>query len=612
MGTDADPMLSRVIPLKKLPSIQDKIRFALLILSGALLVVLTTYLSRALIHEKKREGLETLLTSTERDARGLELRLFAVERAVGSMSRLLLESQKTGAAQNAPLLGVQQVLDTAPNLERVLVYKRDGSDGRWVPWVSLQSNQKKLTTAIPVREGWSVDPSQNFPALVYLKTVSDPSVRGQFRIIATANVQDWVQSNHSQGFIGLIAPDQTVVKLLSDVLPEPLIKKVKELRLNDLTVPFEDQGKNYTAFVHQSPQGFWLLRWVDDGAVLRGVFALSLDLISLILLIAGVTLLIAIRFAEGLSRPFAVLIDGARRVGQGDFDLNIRADGNSESLELSDTLNEMARKIRDLIQTEREKVRIEQELKTASLIQATMIPPNEIDHGAFRVESHYESAVECGGDWWQSEVRGNKLLFVIADVTGHGAGSALVTAAIQSYFSTALRLIINFDDPNFLESFLKGMNTAVYSVSKGEQYATVFACVIDRFSGDLFYSNMGHPFPLILKGDGTGTRVLGAMGPRLGESIELSWSSEMLQRESFDKNDALFAYTDGLTDLKNSEGVLLRKKILRQKLEDLFSAKTPDIGVKVREMIALHRGDVRPDDDVTFGFIRIHPSEKAS
>ena len=62
-----------------------------------------------------------------------------------------------------------------------------------------------------------------------------------------------------------------------------------------------------------------------------------------------------------------------------------------------------------------------------------------IERPSLRLASHFQPAAECGGDWWGFFRIGDKLAVMIADATGHGVPSALVTASARSCFSVVSR-----------------------------------------------------------------------------------------------------------------------------------------------------------------------------
>ena len=88
---------------------------------------------------------------------------------------------------------------------------------------------------------------------------------------------------------------------------------------------------------------------------------------------------------------------------------------------------------------------------------------------------------------------------MIADATGHGFPSALITAAARSCFSVMHKLAQ--EDPEFSFSpaaMLSYANRVIYDASLAKIMMTFFIGVIDFSSGKLTYASAGHN-PLVIQ-----------------------------------------------------------------------------------------------------------------
>ena len=104
--------------------------------------------------------------------------------------------------------------------------------------------------------------------------------------------------------------------------------------------------------------------------------------------------------------------------------------------------------------------------------------------GNFRLEGFYRSATECSGDWWWYEPRSDNYFIVVGDVTGHGAGSAMVTAAAASCFRS---LQTRVDD----DTRLREMNEEVLRVSRGQYHMTLTAMRVNVATGEFVIWSAG-------------------------------------------------------------------------------------------------------------------------
>ena len=94
---------------------------------------------------------------------------------------------------------------------------------------------------------------------------------------------------------------------------------------------------------------------------------------------------------------------------------------------------------------------------------------------------------------------------MIADATGHGFPSALITASARSCFSVMQKLAQEDPDFSFSPSaMLSFANRVIYDASLAKIMMTFFIGVIDFDREKLTYSSAGHNPPWYFKTDGNG------------------------------------------------------------------------------------------------------------
>ena len=170
--------------------------------------------------------------------------------------------------------------------------------------------------------------------------------------------------------------------------------------------------------------------------------------------------------------------------------------GNRELLQTlaieASTILENAR----LIEEERGKLRMEDELRLAREIQQGLQPSSMPQTGWFRAAGSSSPSTQVGGDYF--DVRQNSpasWTAVVADVSGKGVGSALLASLLQGTFLMAS------GDPEHIAPRMARLNEFLLDRTRGEKYATVFYCILDA-SGLLSYSNAGHCAPFLVSPDG--------------------------------------------------------------------------------------------------------------
>ena len=128
---------------------------------------------------------------------------------------------------------------------------------------------------------------------------------------------------------------------------------------------------------------------------------------------------------------------------------------------------------------------LEREMALTSAVQEGFFPPERSVHdGMFRLEAFYRAAAECGGDWWSYEARGDNYFVVVGDATGHGAGSAMVTAAAAASFRSLGTRIGN-------DERLIAMSDEVLRVSRGQYHMTLTTVEINISTGKYLIRSAG-------------------------------------------------------------------------------------------------------------------------
>lgn len=318
-------------------------------------------------------------------------------------------------------------------------------------------------------------------------------------------------------------------------------------------------------------------------------------------------IIFALVFARTLTAPLLALYQATRQVAAGKFDLNLKPRSSDEIGALGSSFNVMSKKIQELIQESMKKVQLENELAIASTVQKTLFPPKKFENESILIHSDYRSASQCGGDWWGFFTVGDKLCLMIADATGHGMPSALITASARSCFSVMHKLAQ--EDPDFTYSpgaMLAFANRVVNEASSGQIMMTFFSCVLDFGKGELTYANAGHNPPWLFKREASGKyrqQSLTADGPRVGEVRDVEPFPEKSVKIA--PGDVLFLYTDGIPEGKDRKGEMYGKKALKKLVETRVSDGPEQLVRGIMAAVAEHNTGKDLDDDVTIAVAQV-------
>ena len=189
--------------------------------------------------------------------------------------------------------------------------------------------------------------------------------------------------------------------------------------------------------------------------------------------------------------------------------------------------------------------RMENELRIASDIQMSMIPkvfPPFPERHDLDMAATIVPAKEVGGDLYDFFIRDEKLFFCVGDVSGKGIPASLVMAVTRTSFRN---VAAREDSPG---SIVTSMNDSLSAMNENNMFVTFFCGVLDLANGRLRYCNAGHNPPMTLT---DGIRPL-QVQPNLPLGI-VPGMAFVEQETVFRHDDALFLYTDGLTEAENMQ-----------------------------------------------------------
>ena len=253
----------------------------------------------------------------------------------------------------------------------------------------------------------------------------------------------------------------------------------------------------------------------------------------------------------------------------------------------------VARSQKKYLALSEKKERMESELKIASGIQMSMIPkvfPPFPDRHDIDLCASLVPAREVGGDLYDFFIRDEKLFFCIGDVSGKGVPASLVMAVTRSLF----RAVSSHEDsPGRIVTI---MNNSMSEMNENNMFVTFFCGVMDLVNGHLHYCNAGHNAPMIL----TNTKDLLDVIPNLPLGV-LPGMTFQEQELVMHYDDALFLYTDGLTEAENSSFELFGLK----RMESVLSTRRTARGHldAMEKTVADFVGNAPQSDDLTMLFI---------
>jgi ligand-binding sensor domain-containing protein/serine phosphatase RsbU (regulator of sigma subunit) len=257
------------------------------------------------------------------------------------------------------------------------------------------------------------------------------------------------------------------------------------------------------------------------------------------------------------------------------------------------------RRIAELERTSRLE-KVERDIQLTAALQTAFLPKDsEASSGRVHVHGYYRAAEQCSGDWWWHQLRGEGQMHtvLVGDVTGHGPGPAMVTAAAATAFRVQAR-----SDAFDVLAHLQGLNTEILMVGGGRYLMTMAGLMLDDTNGSFNLFCAGSPPALRL--DGTGkVKVLSRPGTPLGtEAFNAGKIEGRLQ-----PGDRIMIYTDGIPEQPVPPEVRKQGHFGTNNLIKLFEKTRP---MKLDQAVAAiataaetARGPNKQEDDWTFVII---------
>ncbi len=250
-----------------------------------------------------------------------------------------------------------------------------------------------------------------------------------------------------------------------------------------------------------------------------------------------------------------------------------------------------------LIEQERERQRLEQELNIAREIQQALVPQGLQDYPHFSIMGIHRPCYEVGGDYFDvCPLSDGRVAVLIADVAGKGLGAALLTTMLQGALSGMTLGVDPVKVFNHLNRFL--CDRAAVG-----RYATMFFGLLE-INGVLEFVRAGHPSPLLLrKGEVSELYSTGSFPIGLVEMA--SFTSTRIQLEP---GDTLLLYTDGVTEAENRERELFQEARLKVALCQHQDSPLKEIQDGILGAVEKFTEGANQSDDVTLLLVRYRGS----
>jgi len=338
-----------------------------------------------------------------------------------------------------------------------------------------------------------------------------------------------------------------------------------------------------------------LLLWAGFYAGPRGVTlaAAAITIVAIVSTIRGIGPFVgktdneSILLLEGFMAviTFTGLIVVAVLAQQSEAEAALEAHNRMLEQRVAERTAEVADKNRLL---EEKQERIDDDLKTARVLQASILPTDFSAYPATGIAASMKPALEVGGDFYDVFALDNgRLGLVVADVSGKGVAAAFFMAVTRTMLKG---IAVSGARP---ADCLARVNEALCRENPIDMFVTVLYAELDESTGAVTFVNAGHCEPIVAS-RGKAELIKRSGNPPLGVIPNRAFVERSF---TLGPDEMLFFYTDGVTEASNRDGDQFRVRRLLD-IAQRFAGRSPQelmLGV-IEGVDSFSAGTVQADD----------------
>jgi len=242
----------------------------------------------------------------------------------------------------------------------------------------------------------------------------------------------------------------------------------------------------------------------------------------------------------------ADLYDATLHVRRGDLSHRIHIERQDQLGALGESFNEMTGSVAELIEEQKRRQRLENEVSIAREVQLQLFPKKLPTIPGLELAAICRPARSVSGDYYDViPLDGTRVGIAIADISGKGIFASLLMAGLQAALRSAAAMNGNLDTARVVAR----LNQHLFQTTSDDRYATLFYAIYDTETRILNYTNAGHLPPLLLS-DGR-VQTLAEGGTVIGLLEDATYTQGTVQ---IPHGGVLVAFSDGLTEPENVFG----------------------------------------------------------
>jgi len=243
--------------------------------------------------------------------------------------------------------------------------------------------------------------------------------------------------------------------------------------------------------------------------------------------------------------------------------------------------------------TERIKLRERDfEMQLGSAVQQRLFPQAPPALPGYDIAGAVAPASATCGDYYDFiPLPDGRLALGIADVSGHGVGSALIMTAMRAYLRSLTGTLASLD-------ILAGeLNRLLLADLEEHRFVTMILAVLDGASGTLSWANFGHPTGYVLDRSGAVKAELTSGCRPLGLFPDLTCAQG--PAIALEPGDSLVLLTDGILETWSSEGAEFGHAGVQEVLRAVCDQPAAEMAARLIAEAKRFGREQPQDDDLT-------------
>lgn len=290
--------------------------------------------------------------------------------------------------------------------------------------------------------------------------------------------------------------------------------------------------------------------------------------------------------------------DALARVAKGETDVALEDDTDDEVGDISRAATRTAETLRDTLELKRS-------MRLAEQVQRALLPACPPSIPGLSIAHFCDYCDDVGGDYVDylrvgegCDISERGWAVMVGDGTGHGVGAALLMATARAVLRTHdLKL------DNLAEAINK-VNAQLCDQVPDGKFLTLFLLAFSEDAKRLRWLSAGHDEAILF--DAISMDFAELKGSDIPLGVEKAWEFTDQRRDApLSRGSVLVIGTDGIWEMRNAAGAMFGKDQLKRQMRRSFQEPAAVIGEHILSALRQHRGDMPPQDDVTFIVIKV-------